>query len=165
MKSNLLLLADVFENFRKIRKDYYISDCAHYISTPSLTFDSLLKMMELKFNLLSDIDQHLFIEQGLRGELSVIIHRKSEALNKYITDYNKDKETKFITYLDSNHLYGWAMSESHPYGGIKWLNNLENFDIQKVTNDSDFCHILEVDIEYPKELHDLHKDYLFCAQQ
>jgi len=165
LKSDVLLLADVFENFRKMCKDYFGLDCAHYISSPSLSWDSLLKMTKIKLELISDIDQYLFIENGLRGGISVITNRKGQANNKYMKNYDKDKKSKFITYLDANNLYGYAMSQYLPYGGFKWLENPEKFDIKNVRKDSVLGHILEVDIEYPKELHDSHNDYPFCAEQ
>jgi len=72
LKSDVLLLADDFENFRKMCKDQYGLDCYHYYSTPGLSWDALLKMIEIKLELLQDIDMHLFIEEGLRGGISVI---------------------------------------------------------------------------------------------
>ena len=115
--------------------------------------------------MLSDIDLHLFIEKGLRGGISVITNRKGEGNNKYMKNYDACKPTKYVTYLDANNLYGWAMSESMPYGGFKWMLNPEDFKIDDVKDDSEKGHILEVDIEYPKELHDFHNDYPFCSEQ
>ena len=67
--------------------------------------------------------------------------------------------------MDANNLYGWGMVQSLPYGGFRWLENSEKFDINNVREDSDIGHILEVDLLYPKELHTLHNDYPFCAEQ
>ena len=89
-------------------KDYYGLDCAHYISAPSLSWDALLKMIRIKLGLTTGIDQHLFTEKDLRGEISVIIHRKSEANNKYLIKFDKNKEPKYISFLDANNLYGWG---------------------------------------------------------
>jgi len=165
LKSDVLLLADVFENFRTMCKEYYGLDCAHYISAPGLSWDALLKMTDISLELISDVDQHLFIEKGLRGGISVIAHRKGEANNKYLKNYDENKETKYINLLDANNLYGWGMIQSLPYGGFKWLENPDQFDIKTVKENSEIGHILEVDIEYPKELHDLHNDYPYCAEQ
>ena len=71
-----------------MRKDYYGLDCTHYISASSLSWDALLKMTRIKLSLITDIDQHLFTEKGLRGGLSVITHRKSEANNKYLIKFD-----------------------------------------------------------------------------
>ena len=108
LKSDVLLLADVFENFRKMCKDYYGLDCAHYTSTLSLSWDALLKMIRIKLGLTTNIDQHLFTGKDLRGGISVITHRKSEANNKYLIKFDKNKEPKYISFLDANNLYGWG---------------------------------------------------------
>src|SRR5882757_11065490 len=165
LKSDVLLLADVFENFRIMCKDYYGLDCAHYISAPGFAWDCLLKKSNIELDLIADVDQHLFIEEGLRGGISVITHRKSEANNKYMTSYNENKESTYITYLDCVNLYGCAMCEYLPYGGIKWLENPEKLDVRNVAKDLEVCHFLEVDIEYPEDLHDLHNDYPYCPEQ
>ena len=164
LKSDVLLLADVFENFRRMCLKYYGLDPAHYISSPGLAWDACLKMTKIELELISDIDQYLFVEKGLRGGLSVITHRKGEANNKYIAKYDEGKPSKFIPYLDANNLYGWSMSQYMPYGGFKWINS-EDFKFENVKSDSKIGHILEVDLEYPKELHDLHNDYPFCPDQ
>ena len=164
LKSDVLLLADVFENFRKTCLKYYGLDPAHYISSPGLAWDACLKMTKIELELISDIDQYLFVEKGLRGGMSVITHRKGEANNKYMAKYDKSKPSKYIAYLDANNLYGWAMSQYMPYGGFQWINP-EDFKLENVRANSEKGHILEVDIEYPKELHDLHNDYPFCPEQ
>ena len=106
-----------------------------------------------------DIDMYLFIEKGLRGGISYIAKRYAKANNKYMKDYDPKKPSKFITYLDMNNLYGWAMSGYLPYGGFKWLKNVDNFDVNSVSENSPVGYILEVDPEYPEELHVLHNDY------
>ena len=94
----------------------------------------------------------------------MITHRKGQANNKYMTKYDKGKPSKYISYLDANNLYGWAMSQYMPYGGFKWINPAD-FKLEDVRENSKTGHILEVNIEYPKELHDLHNDYPFCPDQ
>ena len=97
-------------------------------------------------------NKHLFIKKGLRGEISDISKRYSKANNKCINDYDRKKESTFITYLDMNNLYGWAMSEYLPYGGFKWLKNIDKFDIMSISDKSPIGYILQVDLEYPDEL-------------
>ena len=164
LKTDVLLLADVFENFRKMCLKYYGLDPCHYITSPGLAWDACLKMTEIKLELISDIDQYLFVEKGLRGGLSVITHRKGEANNKYMKDYDKEKPSKYIAYLDANNLYGWAMSQYMPTGGFRWVKP-EDFKLENVRDKSEIGHILEVDLEYPEHLHDLHNDYPFCPEQ
>ena len=163
LKSDVLLLSDVFENFRETCFQYYKLDPAHYYSAPGLSWNACLKMTGIELELISDIDMYLMIERGLRGGMSVISHRKAEANNKYMKTYNPEKPSKFITYLDANSLYSWSMVQYLPYGGFKWIDP-ESFSIDTVRADSDKGHILEVDLTYPKELHDSHNEYPYCCE-
>ena len=95
----------------------------------------------------------LFIEKGLRGGISYIAKRYCKANNNYIKNYDPKKPSKYILYLDMNNLYGWAISSYLPYGGFKWLKNIDNFDVNSVSEKSSIGYIFEVDLEYPDELH------------
>ena len=163
LKSDVLLLSDVFENFRETCFQYYKLDPAHYYSAPGLSWNACLKMTGIELELISDVDMYLMIEKGLRGGMSVISHRKAEANNKYMTSYDPEKPSKYITYLDANSLYSWSMIQYLPYGGFKWIDP-EMFDLNKVTSDSETGHILEVDLLYPKEIHEANNDYPFCCE-
>ena len=163
LKTDVLLLADVFENFRKICLAYYELDPCHYVSAPGLAWDACLKMTGVNLELISDVDMYNFIEKGLRGGLSVITQRKATANNKYMKDYDNNKPDIYIPYLDANNLYGWAMKQYLPYGSFKWKDP-EEFVLNNINNDSEIGHILEVDLEYPKELHDLHNEYPYCPE-
>ena len=79
----------------------------------------MLKMTSVKLEKISDIDKYLFIEKGLKGGISYIAKRYAKANKKYMNDYDPKKPSTFITYLDMNNLYSWAMSEYIPYGGFK----------------------------------------------
>ena len=161
LKSDTLLLADVFENFRKTCIQYYKLDPCHYFSSPGLSWDAMLKMTDIKLELMVDIDMYQFIEKGMRGGVSYIANRYGKANNKYMEKYDEKAPSKYIMYLDANNLYGWAMSQYLPTGGFKWLSpkQIEKINLGKYTDDSKKGLILEVDLEYPQELHDLHNDY------
>ena len=122
LKTDILLLADVFEKFINTCLDYYGLDPCHYFRSPGLSWDAMLKMTGTELELISDIDMHLFVEKGMRGGISYIAKRHSKANNKYIKCYDSSKEGKFIMYLDANNLYSWAMSQYLPYGVFEWLN-------------------------------------------
>ena len=164
LKSDILLLADVFENFRKACQQYYELDPAHYFTTPGLSWDAMLKMTETKLELMSDVDMFQFIEKGMRGGISYIANRYGKANNKYMKEYDEKASSKYIMYLDANNLYGWAMSQYLPIGGFKWLSEKE-VNLSKFDDNSEKGLILEVDLEYPKELHDLHNDYPLAAEK
>ena len=167
LKSDILLLVDVFENFRKTCLEYYQLDPCHYFTSPGLSWDAMLKMTDIKLELMTDVDMFQFIEKGLRGGISYIANRYGKANNKYMKDYNKDKPSKYIMYLDANNLYGWAMSQYLPTGGFKWLkqNKIDNLDLGKYNEQSKKGLILEVDLEYPNELHDIHNDYPLAPEK
>ena len=159
-KTDVLLLADVFESFRNICIKNYKLDPAHYYTAPGLAWDACLKMTGVKLELLSDIDMLLMVEKGIRGGVSMISNRYGKANNKYMGDkFNPSEPSKYLTYLDANNLYGAAMSMKLPTHGFKWMNKYE------LNNLENYSCILEVDLEYPKELHDLHNDYPLAPEQ
>ena len=119
LKKDVLLLADVFEKFISTCLKYYELDPRHYFSAPGLAWDAMLKMTGVKLEKMSDIDQYLFIEKESRGGISYIAKRYAKANNKYVWDYDSNKQSTFITYLDKNNLYGGAMSEYLPYSEFK----------------------------------------------
>ena len=125
----------------------------------------MLKMTGVKLEKISDIDKYFFIEKGIRGRISYIAKRYAKANNKYMNDYDPKKPSTFITYLDMNNLYGWAMSEYLPYGEFEWLENIDEFDINSINEKSDTGYFLEVDLEYPDELHELHNDYPLAPEK
>ena len=121
LKSDILLLADVFENFRKTCLQYYKLDPCHYFTSPGLSWDAMLKMTNIQLELMTDIDMFQFIEKGMRGGISYIANRYGKANNKYMREYDEKAPSKYIMYLDANNLYGWAMSQYLPTGGFKWM--------------------------------------------
>ena len=167
LQSDILLLADVFENFRKTCLEHYKLDPCHYFTSPGLSWDAMLKMTNIKLELITDIDMYLFIEKGMRGGVSYIANRYGKANNKYMKEYDKNTPSKYIMYLDANNLYGWAMSQYLPTGGFKWMTEkqINDIDLAKYKEDSDKGIILEVDLEYPKELHKLHNDYPLAPEK
>ena len=101
---------------------------------------------------------YLFIEKGLRGGISYIAKRHSQANNKYMKNYDPTKPSEYISNLDMNNLYGWAMSGYLPDGGFKWLKNVNDFDVNSSSEKSSVGYILKVDPKNPDELHVLHND-------
>ena len=159
-QADVLLLADVYENFRDICIKNYNLDPAHYYTAPGLALDAALKVTKVELELLTDIDMLLMVEKGIRGGVAMISNRYGKANNKYMGKSFKDIEpSKYITYLDANNLYGWVMSKPLPTHGFKWMkvNELETWEKHS-------C-ILEVDLEYPKSLNDLQSDYPLAPEQ
>ena len=107
------------------------------------------------------------VEQGIRGGICHSIHRYAKANNKYMKNYNNNEESSYIQYLDANNLYGWAMSKKLPVNGFKWIDNKEiNEEFIKNYNENDNKgYIFEVDVKYPKRLHELHSDLPFLSER
>ncbi|KYN27849.1 hypothetical protein ALC57_02745 [Trachymyrmex cornetzi] len=163
LKTDVLLLADVFENFRDTCIESYGLDPAYYYTLPGYTLDAMLKYTGIRFELLTDIDMVMFVERGVRGGLSQCSHRYAQANNKYnASSYDPSEPSTYLMYFDMNNLYGWAMSESFPYGEFQWVDDIERFDVMSVSSDSVIGYILEVDLAYPQSVHDAHVDLPFC---
>ena len=101
------------------------------------------------------------IEKGLRGGMTQCTYKKVEANNKYMNEqYDKSKPSSYISYLDANNLYGLAMCKKLPYKNFEWnYTKITENKILNYTDNDEVGYILEVDLEYPEEIHDLHKDY------
>ena len=159
LRKGVLLLADAFKKFIDTCLKCYRLDPCHYFSSPGLSWDVILKMTGVKLEKVSDVHKYLFIKKGLRGVISYIAKRYPKANNKYTKSYDSKKPSKFITYLDTNNLYSWKLSEYLPYGEFKWLKNVGGFDVNSIGENSEIGYFLKVDLEYPDELHELHNNY------
>ena len=106
--------------------------------------------------LLTDVDMHLLIEKGLRGGIYMISNRYAKTNNPYLPNFNSHTPSNYIMYLDANNLYGWVMSQYLPTHGFCWTDSV---DVTVVSDNADEGYILEVDLEYPTPIHDLHSDY------
>ena len=127
-----------------------------------------MKKTEIKLELSTDVDMLLMVEKEIRGGVCHAIYRYAKANNKYMKNYNKDKEELFLQYLDDNNLYGWAMSQKLPVSGFKWKKNTSKFtkDFIKIFDeDSNKGYTLEVDFKYPTTLHGLHEDLPFLPER
>ena len=132
---------------------------------------SMSKKTNVKLELLTDYDMLLMVEEGIRGGICHSIHRYAKANNKYMKKYNKNEESSYIQYLDVNNLYGWAMSQKLPVNDFKWIKNTSKIDekfikiTMKIVIKGIFLYIFEVDVNYPKILHDLHSDLPFLPER
>ena len=167
VQSDTLLLADVFENFRDMCLKEYELDPAHFLSLPGLAWQACLKKTNVELELLTDYDMLLMVEEGIRGGICHSIHRYAKANNKYMKNYNNNEESSYIQYLDTNNLYGWAMSKKLPVIGFKWTDNdkINEEFIKNYNGNNDNGYIFEVDVKYRKRLHELHSDLPFLSER
>ena len=167
VQSDTLLLADVFENFRSKCFEVYELDPAHFLSLPGLAWQACLRKTNVKFELLTDYDMLLMVEEGIRGGICHSIHRYAKANNKYMENYDKNEESSYIQYLDANNLYGWTMSQKLPVNNFKWVEDTSKINEEFIKNyneNNKKGYILEVDVKYPKKLHDSHSDLPFLPK-
>ena len=113
---------------------------------------------------MGDYHNH-YLNKGLRGGISYIAKTCAKANNKYMNEYDPKQPSAFISYLDMNNLYGWAMGEYLPYEGFEWLKNVDEFDIMSINEKSPIGYLLEVDLEYSDKLHELHNDYPLAPEK
>ena len=142
VESDTLLLANVFENFR----------------------NKCIEILEL----LTDIDMLLIAKNRIRVGICQAIHRYAVVNNKYMKNYDKNIKSSYLTYLDANNLYRWAISQKPPVIGFEWVKKLCKFDERVVKNydeNSVKGYFLEVDVEYPKNLFRLHSDLPFLPER
>ena len=123
VQSDTLLLADVFENFRNICLKIYELDPAYFLSMPGFAWTACFKRTGVKLGLINGVDMLLMIEEGIRGGIYHSIHRHAVANNKYMKDYDKNKESSYIIYGDYNNLYGWALIQKLPVDGFEWIDD------------------------------------------
>ena len=166
LQADVYLLADVFENFRKTALNIYHLDPASYYTLPGYSCrDALLKLSNVKLELVTDVDKYLFVEKGKRGGVSMVRHRYAKANNKHMDDFDNTQPSSYIQYmyLGANNLYGWAMSQYLPVSNFHWIN--EDLDTTLGTEaNSDVGYIVECDLVYPAELHRYHNDYSLAPE-
>ena len=166
VKTDAVLLCDVFENFRCLCIEYYGLDPCHFMSLPAFSWEAMLKMTGVQLEYITDLDQYTFIEQNLRGGVTTINHRRFKANNRYLDDFVPEEPTCWLHYVDANNLYGASMSSKLPTGNFRWMTEkqIADLDVSKVDPEGDTCYIVNCDLDYPADLHNLHNDYPLAVE-
>ena len=163
LKTDVLLLACVFESFRNVCLSQYGLDPSYYVSSPNLSWDAMLKITNVELECISDVDMFQMIDSGIRGGICGISHRQATANNPLMGEefFESEKPLSYLLYLDANNLYGYAMAQPMPFGEFQWVGKEElgEIDWLKQTRDQPWGYIVECDIDYPESLHDVHNDY------
>ena len=165
LKTDVILLANVFEEFRKVCLKNYGLDPAHFYTAPGLAWKACLKKTRIRLELLLDPDMLLMFERGIRGGITQSVNRWAKANNPYMgSEFDPDEKTNYLQCLDANNLYGWAMSQPLPAGGFCWVD-IKPDKISKLAKCKSKGYLLEVDVRYPKELHGSHNDQPFMCER
>ena len=168
VRSDTLLLADIFENFRQSCLKNYELDPAHFVSLPGLAWQTCLKKTNVELELLTDYDMLLMVEEGITGGICHAMQRYAKANNKYMKDYGRKKKSSYIQYLDASNLYGKDMTEKLPVRGFRWMDDISKIDedfVKDYDKNNNEGYILDVDIDYPSKLQNLHSDLPFLLQR
>ena len=168
VRSDALLLADIFENFRQSCSKNYELDPAHFVSLHGLAWQVCLKKTNVELELLTDYDMLLMVEERIRGGICHAMQRYAHANNKYMKDYDKKKKSCYIQYLDTNNLYGKAMTEKLPVRGFRWMDDISKIDedfVKDYNKNDNKGYILDADVDYPTKLQNLHSDFPFLPER
>ena len=161
LKVDLLLLAYMFESFKKVCINSFELDPAYYLSTPGYSWDAMLRFTDVNLKLISDIEKYQFFESTIRGGISMICRGYAEANNKFLKSY---KSTLYITYLDADDLYGHLMMQHLAIEILDQVNS-KNFSLHYYSNDNPIGCFLEVDLDYSDEFHNLHNYYPLAGEK
>ena len=169
LKTDVVLLCDVFEQFQNVCLEQYGLDPCHYYTSPGLSWSACLKKSGVCLELLCDIDQLNFIERGMRGGISQISHRYQRANNPLLGEeqYDLKQPTSYIQYLDMNNLYGYAMTQKLQTSMFRFQkeDEIEGLDILSIPENGSTGYILEVSLDYAKTLHNRHADYPLAPEK
>ena len=125
IKIDTLLLADIFENFRNMCLSIYEFDPVYFVHAPGLAWQACLTKINIELELLTDYDMILMSEKWISGGICQASHRYAKANNPYMKNYDENIESSYLEYLDTNNLYGWAMSQKLPVNDLKWVKKKE----------------------------------------
>ena len=167
LKTDVVLLADVFEFFRTTCLSFYRIDPCHYISAPGVSWDAMLRMTQVEIELLTDPDMYCFIEKGVRGGVSVISHRFARANNSYLENYDSKKNSSYIISWDMNNLYGCSMSEPLPIRNFRWLSQdeIQSLNLSTLDDNAKEGYIYECDLRYNPQIHDCTSEYPLAPEK
>ena len=168
LRTDVVLLTNVFESFGRVCLENYGLDPSHFYTAPGLAWKACLKKTGMKLKLLLDPDTLLMFERGIRGGLAQSVHVWAAANSPYMdSEYDKNKPTKYLQYLDANNLYGWAVSQPLPTGEFRWVEFRKDWNpktiAEKLVAKKNYGYLLEVDVRYPKNLQDYHNDLPFMC--
>ena len=167
VQSDTTLLTDVFQNIRDKCIEICELDPASFLSDSGQAWQACLKKTKVELELLTDNDMLIMYEEGTRGGMCQASYRYGKANNKYMKNYDKNKESSFTVYLDGNNFYGYPMCKKLPVSDFKWADDLSIFtkDLINYNENSDEGYLFELDVEYPKNIHKLHSDLPFLPER
>jgi hypothetical protein len=163
-----LLLAAVFESYRRSTLDHFKLDPAHYVTSPSLCWDAMLKVTDVTLQTLPSVDMYLFFSNCIRGGITGTSTRHGKANNDFDSDsFDDSLPVSHILSYDVNNLYGMSLSQVLPTDNFRWMtaDELKDFDVLSVPDDGDIGYFVEVDLQYPRSLHNIHNEFPLAPEK
>ena len=145
-------------------KIYYM-DSAKFLSTPGFVWQAALRIIKVKFELLIGIYMLSMAEKVIRGEIRHATDQYAKPNNKYMKDYDQNKETCYHKYQDINNLHGWAMLQKLPVNNFELIEDTSQINDNLYNKENDEEYFLKVDVQYPKKIHELHNDLPFFPER
>ena len=165
LRTDVVLLTNMYEAFREMCLEHYKLYPAHFYTSPGLAWKACLKSTGIRLGLLTDSDILLMFERGIRGGITQAVCKYAAANNPHMGDkFDPNKDTTYLQYLETNNLYSWMMSQPLPTGGFRWVD-IEPNEISEISALTDKGYILKIDVTYPKELHNPHNDLPFMCER
>ena len=165
LRTDVILLVNILKGFRDTCLEHYFLDPAHFYTSAGLAWKVCLKKTGIRLELLTDPNMLLMFEHGIRGGITQAVNQYALANNPYMGDKFDPKEcASSLQYLDANNLYGWVMSQSLPAGGFRWVS-IEPNEVRELAARTDKGYLLEVDVSYPRGLHNSHNDLPFMCER
>ena len=163
LRTDMILLANVYEAFRDTCLQHHKLDAVHFYTSPGLAWKACLKHTGIKLELLTDPDMLLMFERWVRCGITQAVRKYAAVNNPYMGDkLDPNYDTTYLQHLDTNNFYGWAMSQPLPTGGFRWVSIKPN-EISETRSDKGY--VLEVNVSYPKELHNPHNYLPFMCKR
>lgn len=159
--ADVLLLADVFENFRTTSIANYDLDPVYYVSNNQYSLSAFLWYTQADLELLTDVNKYLFVSRAIRGGVAMAVKRFAQANNEKMATFKSDEAKSYILYLDCNNLYGQSMCQPLPVAKFRWVKTecIRQTKLLSHPPDAPNGYIVECDLDYPDKLHKLHSDY------
>ena len=164
---DVVLLTAIVEFYRQSTYEHFHLDPMHYVSAPSMCFDAMLRLTGIKLDTLPSIDMYLFFTKAVRGGMTGASVRYAEANNDLCRDFDETSEVSHMIGLDANNLYGHSLCQYLPTSDFQWLTKgeIERLNVETIAHNNDYGYFLEVDLHYPRELHDIHNDFPLAPEK
>jgi hypothetical protein len=169
---DVLSLSDVWRKFSILTYNAYGLNINHYLSTPALSWDAMLKQTSIQLEYIRDPEKIAFLNDSIRGGICQVNEHLSTANNKFIKNYDSKQQSSYIISADFNNLYGFAMQQKLPFADFKFIKSknqkleiFENLINGKLDENSEKGYIFEINAVVNETDHQYFDEYPFMPQK